>query len=247
MNAAQTIREAVAQVAKMRIDANADVNLHAATVAIKSFQARRFAGTYADLLATHEYGRAARFFLEDLYSDKDYSLRDAQFARIAGGLQRIFPQQVVATAVALAKLHVLTEKLDRRMAEVWMEKAPSVAAEEVSRYVDCWEAVDRRRDRDDQLDMVLNIGFELDRLTRIPGLRLMLRMMRRPAQAAGIASLQAFLESGFDIFAHMSSKGSGAQYFLSTIRDRETSWIKQLSSPDKSRSKFELKACLASD
>jgi hypothetical protein len=244
MDAAQTIREAVAQVASMRIDAYADVNLHAATVAIKSFQARRFAGTYADLLATDEYGRAARFFLEDLYSDKDYSLRDAQFARIAGGLQRLFPQQVVATAVALAKLHVLTEQLDRCMAEVWMKFAPSAATDVASRYVNCWEAVDRRRDRDNQLEMVLSIGFELDRLTRIPGLRLMLKMMRRPAKAAGIGSLQAFLESGFDIFAHMSGKGSGAQYFLSTIRDRETYWIKQLSSPDKSLSSVELKACL---
>jgi len=245
MDAAQTIREAVAQVARMRSDAIADAKLHAATLAIKSFQARRFAGTYADLLATDEYGGASRFFLEDLYSDKDYSLRDAQFARIAGGLQRFFPQQVVATAVALAKLHVLTEKLDRRMAEVWSQQEQTMGLDVVSLYVKCWDLVDRERDRDEQLEMVLAIGFELDRLTRVPGLRLMLKMMRRPAQAAGMGSLQSFLESGFDIFAHMSGKGAGAQFFLSTIQEREASWIKRLSSPNKSKSKFELKACLA--
>jgi hypothetical protein len=246
MDAAQTIRDAVAQVAQMRNDALADVNLYAATVAIKSLQARRFAGTYADLLASKEYGRASRFFLEDLYSDKDYSLRDAQFARIAGGLQRLFPQQVVATAVALARLHVLTENLDRRMAEVWMNLGPTMGTEEISRYVSCWTTVDREHDREDQLEMVINIGFELDRLTRIPGLRLMLKMMRRPAQAAGIGSLQTFLESGFDIFASMSGKGSGAQFFLTTIRDRETHWVKQLSGQDKSTTESRLRACLES-
>jgi hypothetical protein len=122
MDAAQTIRGAVTRVADLRTEAQANPSLRMAIAAIKSFQSRRFAGTYADLLESPEYGRAARFFLEDLYGDKDYSLRDAQFARIAGGLQRVFPQQVVETAVALANLHVLTEELDRKMAEV---NAPS--------------------------------------------------------------------------------------------------------------------------
>jgi hypothetical protein len=77
------------------------------------------------LLASVEYAGAARFFLNDLYSDKDYSLRDAQFARIAGALQRLFPKQVVATAVTMAQLHILTEELDRQMAVAWADFAAS--------------------------------------------------------------------------------------------------------------------------
>jgi hypothetical protein len=245
MDAAQTIRAAVGQVAKLRADAASNPALYTATVAVKSLQAQRFAGTYADLLSTNEFGKATRFFLDDLYSDKDYSLRDTQFAKIAGGLQRLFPQQVVATAVSLAKLHVLTEELDRKMADVWMLDAMvQPVSNNIARYIACWTTVSRESDRNLQLETVLKIGTELDRLTRVVGLRLMLRMMRGPALAAGIGSLQAFLESGFDIFAHMSGKGSGARRFLSTIRERESSWIKCLSNSNRSETAVALRACL---
>ena len=246
MDAAQTIRDAVARVDRIRVEANSDPNLQSAIASIKSFQARRFAGTYADLLATLEFGPAAQFFLDDLYSDKDYSLRDAQFARIAGGLQKIFPQQVVSTAVSLAELHVLTEELDRQMAEAWICSGSTLKTDDISRYVECWNAVDKEIERNQQLQMVLSIGVELDRLTRVPGLRMMLRMMRRPATTMGMGSLQAFLESGFDIFAHMAGKGVGAQIFLSTIRERESNWIRQLSNTKSSESIDQLQTCLAS-
>lgn len=244
MDAADTIRDAVARVAARRRDAATQPDLHAATLAVKSFQAQRFAGTYADLLASTEYAGAARFFLDDLYSDKDYTLRDAQFARIAGGLQRLFPKQVVATAVTLAQLHVLTEELDHQMAVAWM--GVDAATDAVCRYMGCWQTVGREADRDRQLDMVLQVGGELDRLTRTPGLRMMLRMMRRPAAAAGLGSLQAFLESGFDIFAQMSGKGARAREFLGTIQERESGWIRQLSNASAAAScQMALRACLA--
>ena len=44
------------------------------------------------------YAAAARFFLDELYSDKDYADRDAQFARIAGAIEKLFPAQVARTA-----------------------------------------------------------------------------------------------------------------------------------------------------
>lgn len=246
MDAADTIRNAVAQVAALRLDAASTPSLHAATVAIKLFQANRFAGTYADLLASAEYAGAARFFLEDLYSVKDYSQRDEQFARIAGALQMLFPQQAVATAVSLAELHMLTEELDLQMAMVWMAGlGGGSVVDRASRYVACWLSVGREKDRYRQLEMMLKAGHELDRLTRMPGLRLMLKMMRRPASAMGLGSFQTFLESGFDTFAQMSDKGARANEFLRTIKLRESTWIKRLSSGDVPVCVAELQTCLA--
>jgi hypothetical protein len=103
MDAAIAIREAISRVTALRRETQSSMSLKAAAGHIKSLQARRFAGTYEDLLSSSDYSGAARFFLDDLYSDTDYSSRDAQFARMAGGLQRLFPQKVVGTAVALAK------------------------------------------------------------------------------------------------------------------------------------------------
>jgi hypothetical protein len=59
------------------------------------------------------------------------------------------------------------------------------------------------------------------RLTRLPGLRLMLKMMRGPATAAGLGALQRFLEAGFDTFGGIARSRSGVATFLATIRERE--------------------------
>lgn len=225
MEAAQIIRDAIARVSSLRRDCEEDAALAASVFAVKAFQARRFAGTYADLLADDKYRDAAQFFLVELYSDKDYTDRDAQFGRIAGGLQKLFTKQVVATAVSLAQLHVLTEELDHAMASAWLASEASPDVYPALRYAQAWRAVGHRDRRNRQLATVQQIGVDLARLTRLPGLRLVLRMMRKPAHAAGLGSLQQFLESGFDTFASMAHHASGVETFLSIINERESELI----------------------
>lgn len=217
MNTAQKIRQAVAEVELLRQENRERPDIGAAVLTVKRFQARRFAGTYADLLAAGPYAAAARFFLEELYSDRDYAERDAQFARIAGAVEKFFPRDVADTAAALAQLHALTESLDHDMARAGLV----AGAEDAAGYLRAWREVGRRGDREQQLLRVLAIGDEMARLTRLPGLRLMLKMMRGPAAAAGLSSLQRFLEAGFDTFAAMAKGRGGAERFLATIRERE--------------------------
>jgi hypothetical protein len=215
MNTADRIRHAVAAVERLR-QHDHEVPGHG-VAAVKRFQARRFAGTYADLLAGGPYAAATRFFLEELYSERDYAERDAQFARIAGAVEKLFPRDVAETAAALAELHALTESLDHAIAATGL----MTSAEDVDGYVQAWRVVGRRPDRDQQVLRLLAIGAELARLTRLPGLRLMLRMMRAPAAAAGLSALQRFLESGFDTFSSVARGRGGAEGFLATIRERE--------------------------
>jgi hypothetical protein len=217
MNTAQAIRQAVADVERLREESRSLPDIGAAVTLLKRFQARRFAATYADLLASGTYGPAARFFLEELYGDRDYRERDAQFARIAGAVETLFPRDVAQTAAGLAQLHALTESLDHAMARA----APLQGADDAAGYVRAWKTVGRREDRCRQLDTVVAIGAEMTRLTRLPGLRMMLRMMRGPASAAGLMSLQRFLEAGFDTFGAVTKVRGGAETFLATIRQRE--------------------------
>ncbi|HEY8359242.1 MAG TPA: hypothetical protein VIL30_17475 [Ramlibacter sp.] len=198
-----------------------------AVATIKTFQARRFRGTYADLLASGPYAAATRFFLDELYSDRNYAERDAQFARIAGAVERLFPRDVGETAAALAQLHALTESLDHAMARALPARALDVAS-----YVQAWRAGGRRPAREQQLQRVVALGCELSRLTRLPGLRMMLRMMRGPASAAGLSQLQRFLESGFDTFAAISKSRTGADAFLETVRTRELRLLQLLFEAD---------------
>lgn len=224
MNTAQVIRESVAEVERLREESRALPDVGDAVRDLKRFQAARFAGTYADLLASREHGPAARFFLEELYGERDYADRDAQFARIAGALEKLFPKDVGETAAGLARLHALTESLDHGLARA----APLADARDVPSYVRAWKAVGRRADRQRQLDTVLAIGAEMARLTRLPGLRMMLRMMRGPASAAGLSSLQRFLEGGFDTFSTMAKQRASVERFLETIRQREQQLLELL-------------------
>lgn len=222
MHAKDIIREAVARIEQLRATAANTPQLAQAVSDIKAFQARRFTGTYFDLLQTKQYKPATLFFLEELYSEKDYSERDAQFSRIAGTLERLFPKQVVQTAVALAQLHSLTEELDLAMAQSWLDSAEK---NDIKRYITAWRSVGRRQDRTAQLNGALSVGQELVVLTRTPGLRMALKMMRRPANLAGMGALQHFLESGFDTFAGMGNQPDGTDFFLNTVQQRESALI----------------------
>ena len=224
MNTAERIRRAVAAVEQLRQENAAVPRIGAAVSAVKAFQSRRFSGTYADLLAGGPYAAAARFFLEELYNDRDYAERDAQFVRIAGAMEKLFPRDVAETAGALAELHALTESLDHAMAKA-MEPAPG---SDTARYIAAWRRVGRRAERERQLERVLAIGVEMARITRLPGLRLMLKMMRAPAAAAGLSSLQRFLEAGFDTFAGVGKARGGVPVFLGIIQEREQQLLRML-------------------
>jgi hypothetical protein len=225
MQASQEIRQALSRVAELRQLARQQADLQQALNAVKRLQAQRFVGTYQDLLRHPIYAPSANFFLEELYSAKDFSDRDAQFSRIATALERTFPASVLATVLALTTLHQLTEELDMALAQAWRNSDAPVGA---ARYMAAWRVVGQRPARDWQLATVLDVGKTLSELTRKHGLKLLLRMMRRPAELAGLGSLQGFLEAGFDHFSGMSRQRDAVNHFMETIRSRESAWIDQL-------------------
>ena len=246
MESAELIRVALGQVDMLRIQRLGNPALSHSVLLVKQFQASRFANTYADLLAEESPGsagytqrNAALFFMTELYAATDFTRRDAQFSRVAGTLQKVFPKPVVATAMALAQLHILSEQLDHGMGEIWSKAAaeggplaetPIALGELAESYVEAWRMLGNFEARAQQLRIALQVGRDLDRLTRLPGLRLMLKMMRRPAHVAGMADLQQFLENGFDTFGAMAKQGDQAKSFLRTIEIRETKLMQALDS-----------------
>ena len=241
---AQKIQNALQVVSQFRQQHASDPALAQASTEVKRFQARRFQATYADLLHNPRYKTAAAFFLNELYSDKDYAERDQQFARIGNTIARLFPQAVVNTTGALAEVHALTETLDDLMARCWLADSPAAPQDsECTRYLRCWRRLGDKDARQHQLDVVLQLGQEMDRLTRMRGLRTLLKMMRRPAAAAGLDSLQQFLETGFDAFARMG----GAAEFLTLVQQRETEWIRSLFNDDAVTCETKLTHLLAAD
>ncbi len=192
---------------------------------VKDYQSRRFARSYADLLADPRYAQAARFFLDELYGPFEFADRDAQFARVVPSVVRLFPRELGSTLEDLATLHALSERLDDRMAR-YLESA-RVSVIDPATYVRAWEVTGEPESRRRQITLTLSVGWALERHTRRRFLRMTLHMMRAPARAAGLGALQRFLEIGFDAFAAMS----GAAEFLNTVAARERALADRLESP----------------
>jgi hypothetical protein len=210
--AGESILASLAVVAAERARRADVAGLETRVAALKAFQQRRFSRTYADLLASARYGAVARFFLDELYGPNDFTRRDAQFARMVPAMVRLFTSDVVDTVATVSGLHALTETLDTAMAE-HVGDGEVVAID----YVRAWQAVGRPAERERQIAMTLDVAERLDRLVRKPLLGSGLRLMRRPARAAGLTELHRFLEAGFETFREMN----GAGEFIATVRTRE--------------------------
>jgi hypothetical protein len=227
MSTADSILDALAEVARERTRRNADPTLARRVTALKQWQQERLARTYADLRAQPRYRQAVQFFLDELYGPEDFVRRDAQFARVVPGLVRLFPEDVVNTVVALSQLHALSERFDTEMALALPPEAAAPAIDEAM-YGRAWRQVGQPAERERQITLLVRVGTALDRHTRSRLLRASLHMMRAPARAAGLDALQHFLESGFDAFGAMG----GAKEFLRTIEERERALAARLFAGD---------------
>ncbi len=219
---ADRITDHLGAVARLRALRQVDVSLAEQVHAIKTYQAQRFGRSYADLLASPRYGAAARFFLAELYGPQEFSRRDAQFARVVPALVRLFPEELVGTVEQLGQLHALTESLDDAAAR---HVGPGLCNAQA--YAHAWQAAGRASAREAQIVLTLAIGAALDRFTRNRLMRSTLKLMRRPAQRAGLGELQKFLESGFDAFGAMH----GAGEFLRLVGERERALAAALFAP----------------
>lgn len=215
----QSIARGLELVRALRAARERDADLADRVQRIKAYQHQRFERDYAELLASPRYGVAARFFLDDLYGPTDFSARDAQFGRIVPTLSRVLPNEVVHTVEQLIELHSLSEELDQQMA---LAVGPEPVDDRVYRRI--WRQVARRADRERQVQLTLGVGRALDAHTRNPLIALTVRLMRGPAQLAGLGQLQSFLEAGFSAFVAMQ----GAKEFLDTIARNELALIAKL-------------------
>lgn len=195
--------------------------LDGALATLADWQSRRLAQTYADLALEARYADAVRYFEADLYGNADFAQRDADLARVAPMMVRLLPERVIATVVEALELHALSQELDRAL----LMRLPR--ADGVVRVIDYCRAYRRMHDRagrERQIALVVSIGRALDRQVRKPLLSSALRMMRRPAEAAGLAALHGFLDRGLRAFRRMD----GAQNLLDAIAERETGLMQRI-------------------
>lgn len=189
---------------------------------LKAWQSARLARTHADLLADERYRPAAEFFLADLYGPADFSARDSEIARVVPLLVRMLPLRALDTLADALCMDALSESLDDDITAALI-RAGKLDRIDDEAYAVAYRACGRREDRELQISLMNEIGVALDRLTRMPMLGATLHLMKVPAEMAGLGALQSFLQRGFDAFRHMR----GAEYFLSTLTERETALMRR--------------------
>ena len=186
---------------------------------LRAWQAARLLRTYEDLRRDDRCGGAVEFFLNELYGPQDFTRRDSDFRRAWKYFKRALPDPALQVLQRTLALQVLSEELDLAMAER-LPRGPLTSASYSAAYCSVGSPEARR----EQVDLLIAIGEDLDRLVRHSWISLALRAARVPASAAGFGALQDFLERGFAAFRRMKS----AQRLLAAIRQRETQLMEAL-------------------
>ncbi|MCJ0824675.1 hypothetical protein MQC88_01655 [Luteimonas sp. 50] len=173
--------------------------------ALRHWQAARLEASFRRFLDDPQRRPAARFFLTDVYGDHDFSRRDADIARVLPTMQGLLPAALLDTVADGIELGVLTQAFDLRMAEALQRIAPRRRRVDAALYAQAYRAVGLPRLRLRQIVLIGKVGAGLGAAVRKPGIRMLLKLARGPARAAGLAELQLFLEHGFDAFARLGN------------------------------------------
>lgn len=200
---------------------NDDLDVNRRLAALRAWQARRLAVSYADIRQAQPFAAACEFFLADLYGEGDFADRDRAVERVVPIMMRLLPEGVLASLARAIELNALSQELDYAMAAAL--PGHCVQAEFISdvEYAAAYRLSADVQARRRQLALLLVLGRELDRLVRKPLLSELLHLCRWPARLAGLGALQSFLERGFDAFGKLG----GANRFLGIILERERNFM----------------------
>ena len=186
---------------------------------LTEWQGRRLARTHADLLASPRYRPAIRFFLEDLYAPEDFSQRDRDLMKISPVLARALPETSLHTLGLALEMNVLTEELDAATDAALAAMDPPADGETLTeeRYAEAYRRSGESAKRRRQIQLIREVGEDLDVIVRRPWVRGALAMARGPARMSGLDDLHGLLVRGHDAFSRMR----GAAEFLDAICGRE--------------------------
>jgi hypothetical protein len=102
--------------------------------------------------------------------------------------------------------------------------AAGLLALDTPAYGRIYRLTGRKRDREQQIELIRELGLELVELVQHRLVLNLIRLLRMPARAAGFGRLQDFLEQGLWAFRQMQD----GQHFVLIIHQREQAIMKNL-------------------
>lgn len=193
---------------------------------LQSWQLGRLTTTFEDLYAHEGYRPAVEFFVSDLYGGMDFRERDQEMERVMPIMVRFLPDKALVALAEAFELQAISIEFDVQMA-VYMANRGFLEMN-MAQYCDVYLNSSERSGRERQINLILKLGRDLQKLVNKPVINYLLRMLRGPAHAAGFGLLQEFLESGFASFRALED----ADHFVETIYEREWAAMQRMYAGD---------------
>lgn len=202
---------------------------------LRRWQAGRLETGFRHFLHDPQRAPAAEFFLIDVYSDRDFTRRDADIMRVIPMMRRVLPQKLLGTVADALELGALTQELDLSMAEALERLAPRRRKLDAALYGESYREVGQPRQRSRQIGLIGEVGRGFGNALQMSGVATLLRFSRGPARLAGLTELQGFLERGYAAFESLDD----ADAFVAEIERDEREVSKRLLAGDPDPFRFD--------
>ncbi|KPQ03002.1 hypothetical protein [Marinobacter sp. HL-58] len=173
------------------------------TFLIADWQAERLKATHADLYQHPGYHTGLEFLLTDLYAPAGMTRRDDNIDRVFPKMVKWLPDNLLDTFAGLVELNLITQQLDLELAELCQRQELSPALMTTAGYCRVFRESQRLEQRERQIELVAEVGQQLDRYVRNRTLGWLLAMSRAPAEMADLTDLHSFLHRGYSAFRKM--------------------------------------------
>ncbi len=190
---------------------------------LQTWQTNRLLTTHDDLWNSKRFRPAMQFFADELYGPKDFSERDIELARVVPKMAKVLPEKGLQSLQTAIRLNSLSLELDIALAN----KLEGGAINRNS-YFECYRQSGSQSQREEQIQLLENLSFDLPKVVKTPGISVILRLSRKPAKIAGVETLHAFLENGFNSFKKIGDVND----FINPVINRERVMMNALFSAD---------------
>ena len=173
------------------------------TAELAYWQAQRLKKTHQDLYSHPGYQMGLEFLLTDLYAPASMSQRDDNIDRIFPRMVKWLPDSQLDTFAGLMELNLLTQRLDLELAELLATQNLCATKLSETTYCQALLASNRASERARQIELVAEVGRQLDRYVQNRTLGWLLSISRGPAEMADLTDLHLFLYRGYKAFRQM--------------------------------------------
>lgn len=200
-----------------------DLSLEAPMAELSKWQTERLKVTHQDLYQAPRYHEGLEFLLKDLYAPKEFTQRDDDLERIFPVAVKLLPDNLLYTISLLVELNLLTQQLDKSLADVLFNqlKVKEISA---ASYCEAYRLCNNKAQRQHQTQLIANIGNDLDVYVQSRLVRFTLKATRSAAEIAGLGNLHSFLRRGFSAFQEMN----GVDELLAIIIKRESAILEAI-------------------